>query len=122
MPSRQDTIALLTSPATPPQDATCSICHDPLNDAVEVACGNHHVYCRKCITEWLEVGHTCPTCRVALHDEGQGEGEEEEAEFDEEEYRDALLDFIDEMNAMTSEELQFNIRQWVEETAALGNA
>ncbi|CAI6320971.1 unnamed protein product [Periconia digitata] len=57
----------------------CAICLDPLlmlpeqsssqdktlHSAVRIkSCG--HVHGRRCLTEWLQVGHTCPTCNTML--------------------------------------------------------
>lgn len=42
----------------------CSICRETLAEPMKTACG--HVFCNRCITEWLAtINHTtCPTCRT----------------------------------------------------------
>lgn len=49
----------------------CSICYEPLLDAVKLACD--HVYCRECITTWLEHKNTCPMDRRVLYHISEGE-------------------------------------------------
>ncbi|CAM9722336.1 unnamed protein product, partial [Discosporangium mesarthrocarpum] len=47
---------------------TCPTCHEILVDPVSLPCSGSHVFCRECITGWLENKLDCPTCRqeVAL--------------------------------------------------------
>ncbi|KAM7540337.1 hypothetical protein Aperf_G00000022941 [Anoplocephala perfoliata] len=39
----------------------CSICFQRLNDPRSLSCD--HVFCRKCITDWLMTNNACPFCR-----------------------------------------------------------
>lgn len=59
---------LLTAPDMDAgREGVCGVCHDPLEDAVQAACG--HAFCRVCITEFLETatGHAgCPDCSKPL--------------------------------------------------------
>lgn len=51
------------------RDSTdCTICSETLNDPVRLPCSELHVYCRACITTWLETENhnTCPECRHVL--------------------------------------------------------
>lgn len=52
-------------PAPPEQheeeeDWMCSICMEELHDPVSTPCG--HVFCRRCIEEWLLRSNVCPSC------------------------------------------------------------
>lgn len=42
----------------------CCICASVLEDPIESPC--RHVFCTECITKWLGVRNTCPTCREPL--------------------------------------------------------
>jgi hypothetical protein len=42
----------------------CSICLEPPSDAQRTPCG--HIFCRTCITAWLDSHPTCPTDRQSL--------------------------------------------------------
>eukprot|EP00618_Florenciella_parvula_P037547 CAMPEP_0119544098 /NCGR_PEP_ID=MMETSP1344-20130328/54534_1 /TAXON_ID=236787 /ORGANISM="Florenciella parvula, Strain CCMP2471" /LENGTH=145 /DNA_ID=CAMNT_0007588549 /DNA_START=83 /DNA_END=517 /DNA_ORIENTATION=+ len=42
------------------QAMQCVVCVEPCQEAVITPCG--HTYCRKCITECLNLKHSCPTC------------------------------------------------------------
>lgn len=45
----------------------CPICQDPPNAPIKLSCG--HVFCDKCVGEWLERERTCPMCRATVrHD------------------------------------------------------
>ncbi|KAI4888893.1 hypothetical protein NFI96_013363, partial [Prochilodus magdalenae] len=45
----------------PDDDLICSICQGVLRCPVRAAC--HHVFCKKCILQWLKRQETCPCCR-----------------------------------------------------------
>ncbi|KAM4632039.1 RING finger protein 151 isoform 2-T2 [Discoglossus pictus] len=45
----------------PGPDLLCAICHGVLRCPVMIAC--NHIYCRKCILQWLKRQRTCPCCR-----------------------------------------------------------
>ncbi|CAG0905418.1 unnamed protein product, partial [Cyprideis torosa] len=47
----------------PPKEFTCSICTEVLYDPVETTVCDH-VYCRECLTDWLQRSSTCPECRT----------------------------------------------------------
>ncbi|CAG0902594.1 unnamed protein product [Cyprideis torosa] len=51
----------LVSP--PPEEFTCSICTELLFDPVEISICDH-LFCRKCVTDWLKRSRTCPECRT----------------------------------------------------------
>lgn len=44
--------------------APCTICYNPVNGqlAVTKCCG--HVFCGKCIDEWIQIKLSCPMCRT----------------------------------------------------------
>jgi len=42
------------------QAMQCVVCVEPCREAVITPCG--HTYCRQCITECLNLKHSCPTC------------------------------------------------------------
>ncbi|XP_077305508.1 RING finger protein 151 [Lithobates pipiens] len=48
----------------PDDDLLCSICHGVLRCPVMVSCG--HIFCRKCILQWLKRQQTCPCCRTEV--------------------------------------------------------
>ncbi|CAM3843632.1 hypothetical protein [Parendozoicomonas haliclonae] len=50
------------------EKATCGICKSLFSQPVE-ACANHHIYCRRCITEWQIAVQDCPSCRSPLHND-----------------------------------------------------
>ncbi|CAG0890441.1 unnamed protein product [Cyprideis torosa] len=45
-----------------PHCLLCTICKDLLEDPAEVS-GCEHIYCRKCIEDWLVKNDTCPMDR-----------------------------------------------------------
>ncbi|XP_037523458.1 RING finger protein 151 [Rhipicephalus sanguineus] len=45
----------------PYEELICAICHSVLRDPVECPC--HHVFCRRCIWEWVHKDNSCPICR-----------------------------------------------------------
>lgn len=47
---------------------TCPICYDPYTDPIMLACT--HVFCGKCIMDWLKNRATCPHCRVSVDQMG----------------------------------------------------
>ncbi|XP_061605624.1 RING finger protein 151 [Phyllopteryx taeniolatus] len=50
---------------TPDYDLICTICQGVLRCPVRAAC--HHVFCKKCILQWLKRQETCPCCRKPIH-------------------------------------------------------
>lgn len=51
----------------------CPICQEPPNSPIKLCCG--HVFCDKCVGEWLERERTCPMCRSTVrHDTLQSYG------------------------------------------------
>ena len=49
------------------QTMVCSICYsEVIKNPKKLNCG--HLFCNKCITEWLKVspGHDCPECRTVI--------------------------------------------------------
>ena len=42
----------------------CSICTDILNDPVQCRAG--HMFCRHCVSEWLQNHASCPECRIKI--------------------------------------------------------
>lgn len=42
----------------------CAICMGDFENAVQGGCA--HMFCRECITKWLEEHNTCPLCRAPL--------------------------------------------------------
>ena len=59
--SRYD-IDLFTTPPDP--ELLCAICRSVIDGPCETPC--RHVFCKVCIETWLNLGHTCPTCRKWL--------------------------------------------------------
>ncbi|XP_013794849.1 TNF receptor-associated factor family protein DDB_G0272829-like [Limulus polyphemus] len=45
----------------PDDELLCSICQNVYCDPVECSC--RHVFCRSCISSWLDIRKTCPICR-----------------------------------------------------------
>lgn len=45
-------------------ELVCCICTNVLDDPIESPC--RHVFCTECITRWLDMRPTCPTCRQPL--------------------------------------------------------
>ncbi|KAJ3601532.1 hypothetical protein NHX12_032500 [Muraenolepis orangiensis] len=50
---------------TPEYDLICTICHGVLRCPVRAAC--HHIFCKRCILQWLKRQETCPCCRKAVN-------------------------------------------------------
>lgn len=46
------------------QELICCICANVFEDAAESPC--RHVFCRECISRWLQEWNSCPTCRRPL--------------------------------------------------------
>ncbi|CAG0895992.1 unnamed protein product [Cyprideis torosa] len=46
----------------PPNEFCCCICTEVLNDPVEISSCDH-LYCRSCITTWLQTKPSCPQCQ-----------------------------------------------------------
>lgn len=40
----------------------CAFCIDRFDYKHKLSCG--HVFCRKCISLWIDVSRTCPLCRT----------------------------------------------------------
>ena len=57
------------------QSLQCSICQEPVSDAVQLACT--HIFCRECITNSAESSHAsanlCPNCRGELYEMSEEE-------------------------------------------------
>ncbi|XP_030630973.1 LOW QUALITY PROTEIN: RING finger protein 151 [Chanos chanos] len=49
----------------PDHDLICIICRGVLQCPVRVAC--HHIFCKKCILQWLKRQETCPCCRKPIN-------------------------------------------------------
>ncbi|XP_061702887.1 RING finger protein 151 [Syngnathoides biaculeatus] len=49
----------------PDYDLICAICQGVLRCPVRAAC--RHVFCKKCILQWLKRQETCPCCRKAIN-------------------------------------------------------
>ncbi|KAL1475582.1 hypothetical protein MTO96_003556 [Rhipicephalus appendiculatus] len=45
----------------PYEELICTVCHSVLRDPVECPC--RHVFCRRCIYEWIRKDNSCPVCR-----------------------------------------------------------
>lgn len=52
----------------PAQADTCRICLEPKKDLSSLACHKTHLFCRPCISQWLEEQNTCPVCRKEIVD------------------------------------------------------
>ncbi|XP_076608340.1 RING finger protein 151 [Chaetodon auriga] len=50
---------------TPDYDLICTICQGVLRCPVRAAC--HHIFCKKCILQWLKRQETCPCCRKPVN-------------------------------------------------------
>ncbi|XP_058762843.1 probable E3 ubiquitin-protein ligase RHB1A [Vicia villosa] len=46
------------------KEGKCSICFEDFNVCLVMPCS--HMYHPKCISDWLEIGHSCPLCRFEL--------------------------------------------------------
>lgn len=54
-----------------PKDLECPICHEALIEpVVEPKCG--HMFCTKCIHDWLSKNSSCPSCRVKVNKNSLG--------------------------------------------------
>jgi len=42
----------------------CSICHDSFRDPIRTKC--RHIFCEKCLEDWMERDVTCPLCRAVI--------------------------------------------------------
>ncbi|KAI8069500.1 hypothetical protein BC940DRAFT_366576 [Gongronella butleri] len=53
----------------PPCDLVCALCHDALDDPVQVYCAEDHIFCLACIVHYGQqaTGGTCPTCQTPMH-------------------------------------------------------
>ncbi|XP_034046166.1 RING finger protein 151 [Thalassophryne amazonica] len=49
----------------PDYDLICTICQGVLRCPVRAAC--HHIFCKKCILQWLKRQETCPCCRKSVN-------------------------------------------------------
>ena len=47
-----------------PEDSTCVICQNVLEEAVKVKCG--HKFCLVCLAKWFKENLNCPTCRYEI--------------------------------------------------------
>ncbi|KAF7190393.1 Peroxisome biogenesis factor 10 [Pseudocercospora fuligena] len=45
-------------------DSTCHICMELISEPVAIPCPCRGVFCRECITKWLDQSGECPTCRT----------------------------------------------------------
>ncbi|EME80025.1 uncharacterized protein MYCFIDRAFT_86742 [Pseudocercospora fijiensis CIRAD86] len=59
-------------------DQQCPVCHEPIVEPTSTSCG--HVFCFKCLKQWLATSHTCPSCRHELYQKPGADGEENESE------------------------------------------
>ena len=46
------------------EDVTCLICTENIKEYLKTPCG--HVYCERCIMEWIKINEICPYCRSAI--------------------------------------------------------
>nr|XP_023677918.1 RING finger protein 151 [Paramormyrops kingsleyae] len=49
---------------SPGHDLICPICQGVLRCPVRVGC--HHIFCKKCILQWLRRKESCPCCRKPI--------------------------------------------------------
>ncbi|XP_072299961.1 RING finger protein 151 [Eucyclogobius newberryi] len=49
----------------PDYDLICIICQGVFRCPVRAAC--HHIFCKKCISQWLKRQETCPCCRTPIN-------------------------------------------------------
>jgi len=42
----------------------CPICYQEYTDVVKTPCD--HIFCKNCISSWIETNHTCPCCRKSF--------------------------------------------------------
>jgi E3 ubiquitin-protein ligase RNFT1 len=53
--------------------AQCAICQDAPSGPLRLECS--HIFCERCVSEWLERERTCPMCRCTVrHDTFQSYG------------------------------------------------
>ena len=73
LPTRADFLATGLVPAENSTDE-CPICTEPMDSPVKLPCS--HVFCRNCISHWLQqpATSTCAMCRQVLFTTGQASG------------------------------------------------
>ena len=76
MPTRQEVIQGLSAPSRIVSDPQCPICYEPSTDPVQLPCHYGHVFCRECVTTWLQScnHNTCPTDKEKLFETEQAGG------------------------------------------------
>ncbi|KAI9320601.1 hypothetical protein BX666DRAFT_1909487 [Dichotomocladium elegans] len=47
-------------------DLICGVCQDILEDPVQVHCPEDHIFCKKCISNYMQQNTTCPVCLTSL--------------------------------------------------------
>lgn len=47
------------------EELICSICSEILEDPLTTEC--EHLFCRRCIADWLRDNRTCPIDRLYIH-------------------------------------------------------
>jgi len=75
--SRNRRIGTLLTPAVAPVEPFCPICRevwDGKHKSCHLPCG--HVFGEECITEWLHLASTCPTCRREFGEIWSGQNSE----------------------------------------------
>jgi hypothetical protein len=66
----QEQIEAAVERLVPVQDATCTICQEPLTSATRIRhCG--HTFHGNCINEWFELNPRCPVCRHDIRENAQ---------------------------------------------------
>ncbi|XP_039632004.1 RING finger protein 151 [Polypterus senegalus] len=51
----------------PDPDLICTICHGVMRCPVRIVC--KHIFCKRCILQWLRRHESCPYCRKPVHKE-----------------------------------------------------
>ena len=57
-------------------EITCDICYETAREATQTPCA--HNFCNKCLTQWLMLHTSCPSCRYAIGcDNSEDQGAED---------------------------------------------
>ncbi|KAI9018495.1 hypothetical protein CLU79DRAFT_290752 [Phycomyces nitens] len=50
----------------PCPDLFCGLCQDLLDEPIQVRCPEDHIFCKQCITNYIEQNDVCPFCQTTI--------------------------------------------------------